>query len=89
MRLEALAMGRVQGVGFRFFASQKAKKLGLKGFVKNVPDGSVEIVAEGKKSDLEKFLEELRKGTGLSRVESIKADWSKSVNEFTKFEVRH
>ncbi|MDZ7739173.1 MAG: acylphosphatase [Bacteroidales bacterium] len=66
--------GRVQGVGFRYSALNEAKKPGLTGYVKNMPDGSVEIEAEGSKDQLDAFVEWCRKGPGLSRVDSVIVD---------------
>ena len=66
--------GVVQGVGFRQFTSQKAQSLGVKGYVKNLPDGSVECIAEGTKEQLEKLVQSLRRGPAFSRVDSISAE---------------
>ncbi len=63
--------GRVQGVGFRFNARNKARELGLKGFVMNRPDGSVYIEAEGTEADCLEFISWCRSGTGYSWVERI------------------
>ncbi len=69
--------GRVQMVMMRDFATRKARKLGLVGFVRNLPDGSVEAYAEGKKEALEKFVAYLRKGSLLSRVERVETTGEK------------
>ncbi|MFO7755429.1 MAG: acylphosphatase [Bacteroidales bacterium] len=66
--------GRVQGVGFRYSTLSEARKLGLTGHVKNMPDGSVEIEAEGSKDLLDALVEWCRKGPGLSRVDSVIVD---------------
>lgn len=63
--------GRVQGVGYRYFASQRARELGLDGWVRNRLDGSVELRIEGRASDLERFAGLLREGPPLARVEGI------------------
>ncbi|MFH1391900.1 MAG: acylphosphatase [Candidatus Diapherotrites archaeon] len=88
-RIEILVSGRVQGVSFRAFALQIASSLGLKGFVKNLADGSVEVVAEGKKEKIEKFLTELKKGPPLSHIENIAVNKSKAIKEFSSFEIRY
>ena len=68
--------GRVQGVGYRYFVLREAEALGISGFARNLPDGRVEVVAEGPGEDLERFEDRLRRGpafatvTGVERVES-------------------
>jgi len=84
-RLHAYISGRVQGVGFRSFTRRNAKELGLTGWVKNLPDGRVETVAEGKKQKLEKFIELLKEGPSRSKVENLdvnKKDYEGSFSEF-------
>lgn len=66
-----VARGRVQGVGFRYFALKLAETLGVTGFVRNLPDGGVEIVAEAREAVLVQFEEELRKGPSFGRVEHL------------------
>jgi len=63
--------GRVQGVGFRFNARNKARELGIKGFVMNRPDGSVYIEAEGEEANCLEFINWCRSGTGYSWVEHL------------------
>ena len=67
--------GRVQGVGFRFFAQDAAQELGLVGWVRNVPDGSVEAYAEGSKETLEAFIKRLCQGPPLAKVQTIIPAW--------------
>ncbi len=71
MRLECRVIGRVQGVGFRYFVKQIANALDLKGWVRNEVDGSVFIVAEGEKEKLEKLIEKVKEGPSLSRVDNV------------------
>jgi acylphosphatase len=66
--------GKVQGVGFRYYALQKANEMGIYGFVKNRTDGSVYIEADGETEILEQFIIWLRKGPSWSRVEEIKVN---------------
>lgn len=66
-----IIFGRVQGVFYRKFVSQAAMKKQVRGYIKNLPDGTVEVAAELIDDDLEDFLELLRKGSPLSRVEDI------------------
>ncbi len=87
-KLRLIIRGRVQGVGFRFFASRVANSLGLKGFVRNLGNGSVEIVAEGPKEMLEKLLSRARDGPSTAEVESAEVEWGKETKEFTAFGVK-
>jgi acylphosphatase len=86
--LRAVVRGWVQGVGYRDFASREASRRGLRGYVRNVSDGSVELEAEGPRSHLEAFLEELRSGPPMSEVRSVDHSWEPSRGNFTKWELR-
>jgi len=66
-----LVRGRVQGVGYRYFAMKAAAALALAGYARNLPDGSVEVVAEGGEGELARFEERLREGPGFARVDSL------------------
>jgi acylphosphatase len=66
-----LVRGRVQGVGYRYFALHAARELGVAGFARNLPDGSVEIVAEGGEAALAAFEARLREGPSFARVEGV------------------
>lgn len=70
-----LVSGRVQGVGFRFFAINRAHRYGLAGWVKNLPDGSVEILAEGEPETLSLFVEDVREGPSSARVAGVQEEW--------------
>jgi acylphosphatase len=87
-RAHLLVKGDVQGVGFRFFCSRTANNLGLKGFVRNLPDGSVEITAEGPRETLEKLLKLVRDGPITARVDSVKVSLTHETREFSSFEIR-
>lgn len=63
--------GRVQGVGYRYFALASAQHLGVAGFARNLPDGSVEVVAEGRAEAVLAFEEKLREGPAFARVEIV------------------
>lgn len=86
-RLHATVHGHVQGVGFRQSTVSKAQSLGVKGWVRNVWDGTVEAVAEGSRADLNKFLDWLRRGPRAARVERVESDWEKATGEFDSFRV--
>lgn len=69
--VKILINGRVQGVGFRYFAYRQARQLGLTGYVKNLPSGEVEIIAYGEIDSLEIFINAIKKGTPFSMIESF------------------
>ena len=74
-RCHIIVRGRVQGVGYRHFALQTARRLGLKGWVRNRINGTVEIVAQGKRAAIEAFLEALRRGPSMAYVTAVEATW--------------
>jgi acylphosphatase len=74
-RLEASVRGRVQGVGFRVWALREGMHLGLDGFVANEADGSVRVVAEGTRPQLERLVERLEEGPPSALVERVLARW--------------
>ncbi|HIH10321.1 MAG TPA: acylphosphatase [Candidatus Diapherotrites archaeon] len=88
-RLEAVVSGRVQGVGYRAFAVAMGRQLGLRGYAKNLPDGTVEVVAEGGHEKLLHLLSGLASGPSLSRVDNVKKSFSKALGEFKEFTVRY
>ena len=69
-----IVSGRVQGVGFRYFAQDAARREGLHGYVTNRDDGCVEVLAEGESESLERFERALRRGPSRSRVEQVMVD---------------
>lgn len=75
MRLDASVRGRVQGVGYRVFALREAGRLGLDGYVANEADGSVRVVAEGRRDDLETLLERLTDGPPAAIVDRVIQRW--------------
>jgi acylphosphatase len=87
--LRAVVHGRVQGVGFRFFAQDEAAKLGLTGYARNLSNGrSVEVVAEGPTASLDRLLASLRRGPSMSYVEKVDASWGEALGEYHGFSVR-
>ena len=72
--------GRVQGVGFRVFALQQAQRWGVAGWARNLPDGRVEIVAEGDVQALEEFAASMRRGPAGARVEDVRVEWEAPTN---------
>jgi acylphosphatase len=88
--LSATIYGRVQGVFLRYFVQDVARKLGLKGYVRNLASGSaVEVQAEGAKPQLNELLEQLKIGSPAATVEDVEATWSDWSGEFTDFSIRH
>jgi acylphosphatase len=79
--------GHVQGVGFRWSAVREAQSRNIKGFVKNLPDGSVYIEAEGSVIQLNSFIEWCKKGPSFGFVESVIVDTAPLVN-YTDFQVK-
>lgn len=87
-RLHAGVFGLVQGVNFRAATRDQARTLGLVGWVRNRMDGSVEVMAEGPRSDLDQLLAYLHHGPQLAEVERVEAGWQVGTGEFTRFEIR-
>ncbi len=87
-RLEAVARGRVQGVGFRMFVVDVATALGLTGWVANEPGGTVRTVAEGPEPRLLELLRELRDGPPGARVDAVDEAWTRASGAFDRFTVR-
>jgi acylphosphatase len=88
MRLEAVVKGRVQGVGFRYHVLQLAREMGITGYVRNLWDGSVEVVAEGDKVKLDRLLAYLQVGPRSAWVREVTTNWQAASGEFHSFEVR-
>jgi acylphosphatase len=88
--LSATVHGRVQGVYFRYFVRNVARKLELKGYVRNLASGdAVEIKAEGKKPQLDRLLEELKTGPPGASVKRVETDWSEYTGQFDNFTIRY
>ena len=79
--------GYVQGVGFRYFVKTIADGYGIKGYVKNLYTGEVEIEAEGEKDFVQKFVEEIKKGSSLSQIRSLHVDYLEDKSDYSKFEI--
>ena len=85
--MHTIIEGRVQGVGFRYFVLENAQQLGLTGWVRNSWDGSVEVTAEGERTQLEKLLATLYRGPRASFVTAVHTDWQLAQDEFAEFRV--
>ncbi len=86
-RVQAIISGRVQGVGYRYYAVHVAQELGLVGTVRNGSDGGVEAVAEGEESKLNEFLIALKHGPRAAEVTEVATAWGEPSGEFQGFEV--
>ena len=87
-RLEATARGRVQGVGFRYFILRRGMDLGVTGWVANESDGSVRVVAEGSREQLEALLEAMEQGPAGANVERVNATWGAPSGTLRDFGIR-
>ncbi len=87
--LQAIVYGYVQGVFFRAFVSTRARALGLTGYVHNLPEGTVEVNAEGERNKLEKLISYLEVGPPGARVEKVVSNWSKHTGSYFDFNIRH
>ena len=85
----ATVHGRVQGVFFRSFTEERAQHLGLKGYVRNLPSGDLEVVAEGRRESLEKLIEYLKMGPPAAMVEKVETAWSEYAGKYSGFRVRY
>lgn len=83
-----LISGRVQGVWFRQSTREKAAELGVTGWCRNCPDGSVEAVFEGDESAVKQMIDWCHQGPKLARVDRVEVEWLDSVAGFSSFEVR-
>lgn len=87
-RAEIAVTGIVQGVGFRPFIYRLANKHGLAGFVRNMGDAGVQVIVEGEKKKVEKFIDSLRpEQPPLARIDEVKTKWEDATKEFTIFQV--
>lgn len=80
--------GRVQGVGFRFFARDLAGREGVTGWVRNLPDGGVEAYAEGESESVTRMERALRQGPPGARVEAVRVDTEEPTGAFSRFDIR-
>jgi len=80
--------GRVQGVGYRYFALEKALALGLTGWVRNLADGQVEGQAQGPREALHAWIKELKRGPQMARVSHVIMDWQSPDASLATFEIR-
>jgi acylphosphatase len=87
-RVHLVVRGRVQGVGFRGFVARRARDLSLGGEVRNTPEGTVEVTAEGRLGDLETLVAEVSRGPVAARVEGVDVAWLEGTGHFRGFDIR-
>ena len=87
VRANIFVHGRVQGVNFRYYLHKYATELGLNGYVRNLHDGRVEVVAQGSRDDVQKLIDYVKSNPGLSRVVKIDIDWEKALGTSEGFHV--
>jgi acylphosphatase len=87
-RLHALVRGHVQGVSFRDYTQQEALRLSLQGWVRNQPDGAVEVTAEGPRPSLEQLLAFLHQGPPDARVAAVQSEWAPAHGDLGPFDIQ-
>ena len=86
-RVHLLIHGRVQGVGYRYFVLRQARSLRVTGEVRNRPDGTVEVEAEGEAGRLRELVETLRRGPPAARVSGVEETWSEGPARHREFTI--
>jgi len=87
--LRAVVHGRVQGVYFRSFVTRRGSELGLTGYARNQPNGTVEVWAEGETVQLQRLLDDLASGPPGARVNRVDTEWSEHTEGHTAFRIRY
>jgi len=87
-QLHAIVHGRVQGVSFRYYTLLRAQELGLVGWVRNLPDRTVEVLAEGPRPALDQLVSFLWSGPPAARVTDVQVTWHAPSGQFERFEIR-
>ncbi|MDP2974278.1 MAG: acylphosphatase, partial [Candidatus Diapherotrites archaeon] len=85
LQIHAFVSGCVQGVNFRYYTARQAKAIGLHGFVKNLMDGKVEVVAQGSREQLERMVEWLNHGPASASVGDVQVEWSETKKKLKGF----
>ena len=80
--------GDVQGVGFRYFVQRRARSAGLRGWVRNRDDGSVELEAEGDREALEQLLTDVSRGPGMAEVDRVEPEWGDGGGDYEGFDIK-
>lgn len=88
VRARVQIRGLVQGVNFRYSTSRAAQKYQIGGWVRNLPDGTVEALFEGDENDVQQLIDWCRQGPRQARVDGLTVDWEEYREEFAIFEVK-
>jgi len=86
-RIHLVIRGQVQGVYFRASAQREARQLGLTGWVRNRPDGAVEVIAEGEEDQVKDLLNWSQRGPATARVDMVETRWRSYTGEFAEFKI--
>jgi len=89
MKVHIVVIGLVQGVGFRYFTFKKARELDVAGYVKNLPDGTVEIEAEGERGQLEELISAVKVGPRSAVVNDLHINWEEYEGKYSDFQVTY
>jgi len=89
VRAHLFISGWVQGVFFRANTRDKALRYGVKGWVRNLPDGRVEVICEGEREDIQRLIEWCKKGPPGARVEGVEVHWEEYKGEFETFSIKY
>lgn len=87
LEMQCIVSGKVQGVSYRTYVQDSAGALGLTGYVHNLSDGTVEVVAQGDQTTLKEFVEYLHEGSLLSEVEGVAVEWRSLKNKLDDFSI--
>ena len=87
-QVHLIILGKVQGVFYRASCQETAQVLGLTGWVRNLSTGEVEVVAQGEKEKIEKFIEWCKKGPSGAKVCEVKIEWQNNLNKFEQFKIK-
>ena len=87
--VQAIVYGYVQGVYFRDFVSRRARELGLTGYIRNLPEGTVEVNAEGERKQLEQLIVHLKVGPSSAKVKKVITNWSEYTGSYSRFSIRY
>ncbi|MBI4453430.1 acylphosphatase [Candidatus Woesearchaeota archaeon] len=87
--VQIIIIGLVQGVSFRYYAKKLAVSLGLTGFAKNLGDGSINVLVQGNKDNIDEFIGGCKKGPEQAKVENIRVKEINSKEKFNNFEIRY
>jgi acylphosphatase len=89
MQAKIIVQGIVQGVGYRFYVLHKANEYSIKGYVRNLPDGTVEVIAQGNEGLLNDFINQLKIGPASAQVNGVSVEYSTTESAFDGFKLKY